>query len=298
MKTYNLTPEFFARTRTRLVLRKAELEQRKAELVEILNEMQAIDEQINGIDADEKLAAEVAARYPDDSAPELPKKRRGSPGRPTPSRPVPSGRPWTPEEDAAVMAGDPANDEALAKQLDRKGPDNIAVRRRKIRRARHIVEGENEHLPERAAVGDPEPKPSQAAEGEPLTEAGSSSETNARQSHTLRIGGAHGTEAHPSDIPGSLHRESGGSPEQQIDKALFEPLKALDEELDRLEPSRSENTEIYEPTRAPQLADNYRRLLRTTPPKPGRDVTGMIVDNGPLDQRVYDPIAHASREPR
>jgi hypothetical protein len=60
----------------------------------------------------------------------------------------------------------------------------LALRRMELRLL--LSGSENlEHIPERAAVGDPESKPSQAAAGEPLTEAGNSSEANAR----LPLGG-------------------------------------------------------------------------------------------------------------
>ncbi len=259
---YNLSPEFFAR-------RRQILEQREKDLTENLRQVtqaiRALNDERSQLEVDEKLAAELHARYGSGEAVELPKKPR----RPTPKRPVPSGRPWTPEEEATIMAADPKDDKALEEQLGRV-PGSVAKRRRKIRRARSAEVGP-------APVADPEP-----------------------------------------------------DSQKEIDKALFEPLHALDEELDRRESSSSEKPENFEPTKlattygdkrragpptprpdrpiadvatqepsaARELAEFDGRLQRRPQAKPGIPVTGRLMDNGPEDQRVYDSVSYASREPR
>ncbi len=70
------------------------------------------------------------------------------PRKPTPSRTVPSGRPWTPAEDERVLAGAPKDDEALARELDRKGTPGLK-KRRTILRKRAAAEPSKE--PERGA---------------------------------------------------------------------------------------------------------------------------------------------------
>ncbi len=254
VKSYNLSPEFFVDRRQILAQREKDLTENLRQVTEAIR---SLNDERSQLEVDEKLAAELHARYGPGGAAELPTKR-AKPRRPTPKRPVPSGRPWTASEEAAVMAADPEDDEVLAAQFDRK-IGSIEKRRRKIRRERSVEVGP-------AAVADPEP-----------------------------------------------------DSQKEIDKALFEPLHAIDEELDRQQ-SRSENPEISEPTEpvitdgekrragpptprldstaARELAEFDGRLQRRPQAKPGRDVSGSIVDNGRLDQRVYDPIAHASREPR
>ena len=224
---FYLSPEFFAQHRQSLV-------KRKAELTDLVQEMRTIDEQLDRLDADEKLAADLASRYGSDLASERPKKR-ASPKRPTPSRPVPSGRPWTPEEDFLVMSRD--DDAELARQMGRK-ESSIAKRRR-------VVRG-------RPADG--------AADREVLDR------------------------MHAGTITETTSVEIGESP------AFPGPAEPNDSE-----PSSSEKPEISEPTPTPHKALTGNE--RAPPPKPGRVVEG-IVDDGPGRPRYYDPVAHASREPR
>ena len=212
---YSLSPEFFAERRQIREESLADLLERQRQ---VKQDIEVLQDEIAQLDADEKLAAELVARYEPAIAAELPEKR-AKPRRPTPRRPVPSGRPWTPADEVAVAAGDPKHDDALAVRLDRKR-DSI-VKRRRLLRARSaqadkpgvLIASWREHdpvvqpnralaseaggsefesrqdrqndIPERAAVDDQELKPSQAADGEPLTEAGGSSEANAR----LPLGG-------------------------------------------------------------------------------------------------------------
>jgi hypothetical protein len=136
-EAYNITPEHFARARADIAHRRA-----------------LLDAELAGVEADEETAAAIAQRYSEDAAryepaiaAELPEMRAEpiltyhtvaadavakKARKPTPSRAVPSGRPWTPDEEAAVILGKPKDDESLAVRLNRK-VDSIAKRRRLLR---------------------------------------------------------------------------------------------------------------------------------------------------------------------
>jgi hypothetical protein len=286
---YKLTPEFFA-------LRRQSLLTRQAELVEHVQELEAINAQLASIDDDERLAAEMGARYEAKTAVEKPKRRPGRPRKPTPSRPVPSGPRWTAEELAAVAAGDPKDDEALAVKLDRT-PGSIAKRRKmltdkQILRAEDWVDAidivQDPVLPESVAVSDPPwpidilaPPESRAAavvetEAETLRaqqrgvdEAGGLSETNAGRA-SLRLDDAPGPVVETTGKDGRVPSETGGSPATPGLPGSGKPYKMID--------------------------DKDRRLTRPAPPQRGRPIEGGPIDNGPTDRRNYHPIHDASRD--
>jgi hypothetical protein len=249
---YKLTPEFFAQRRQSLLTR-------QAELVEHVQELEAINAQLASIDSDESLAAEIAARYEAKTAAEKPKRRPGRPRRPTPSRPVPSGPRWTAEELAAVAAGDPKDDEALAVKLDRT-PGGIAKRRKMLQeRQEHAV------FPESVAISDPA-WPLNIPPAPPFP-------------FTPEQAAAMPAPPEQADIAASLRPEGMPAPPELV---VTPPAP---------EPSSSEPTKPYK-----MIDDKDRRLTRPSPPKPGRPIEGGNIDNGPGDRRNYHPVHDASRD--
>jgi hypothetical protein len=230
-----LTPEFFARARQSLAKREADLTEKFRQVNE---EIRALNEEITRIDADEKLAtdlsgslASLVARYEPAIAAELPKKR-GPHRLPTPSRPVPSGRPWTPDEEVFVLAGDPKNDEALAKLLDRK-PGSIEKRRRKILRDRPP-----------AVMADAAPRRSPDVENEPVDLIADEADDAVRRGSL-------------SPAPSHPERAAAVEPDRQYDADATTGCADDQSELGEavaadagLDPSSSQTPEIIEPSEA------------------------------------------------
>jgi hypothetical protein len=275
---YRLTPEFFAQRRQILA-------QRKAYCLDVLKQMQVIDEAIDRLNADEKLAAEVAERYPEaDIAAQMPKKRAKMSEKAHAAirgRPVPSGRTWTVAEEAEILAGDPANDENLAQQLDRK-PGSIAKQRRKILRARP-----------------PEAQPESAAEEAWVSKMYEGIDTEHHPERTMAV-----EPALDVDATTGCADDQSGLGEAIAALASGEPVGS--EKPENYEPSVPTHTDTdygpcpTDPVRVtkPAPAGSERRVPRPLPPQPGRTVEGLVDDGPGRPRHYYDPNSFATREPR
>jgi hypothetical protein len=186
--------------------------------------METLDQKIARIDADKTLAAELAERYSETSetsgsaaatAESVKPTKSAKPRWPVPSRPVPSGPQWTPQDEAAVLTGDPKDDEALAQRLNR--TVSSVSKRRRVLRARSEINSEQH--PKREEAIEPESKPSEGRDAVPVDEAGGSSEANAQQSGPAagRRSGARGgedeqTRASAAEASGSLAQSPPAEP--------------------------------------------------------------------------------------
>jgi hypothetical protein len=229
-------------------------ERARADIAHRRKEMNAkLDLELEGLAAFETTAADFAERYPEDAAPPAP-----APSRHRKSHRSNAGRPYKPKENAQILAASRGRLRELAADLGR--PYEGVQKQHEVLLKKQIYEDarRQQREPEKAPPTRDEAAPEAPLGDDPALEM-------AKYSHRL-------------EVQRALEVEKG---EEPINWGEAYPQPAP-------ETPGSEKPEIVEPTK-PEMTDGERRVPRTPSPKRGLDVTGRIVDNGPLDQRIYDP---------